>query len=57
MEAREILKAHIAKTALLTDEQSDYFYSHFKQQRFRKGQAIITEGEPVDCEYFVISGD
>lgn len=56
MEAKEILKAHISKTAVLTDEQFDYFFSHFKKQSFQKGQAIITEGDKVDCEYFVISG-
>jgi len=56
MEAKETLRAHIAKIAVLTDEQFDYFFSHFKKQNFKKGQAIITEGDPVDCEYFVISG-
>ncbi|PSL50361.1 CRP-like cAMP-binding protein [Chitinophaga niastensis] len=56
MEAKEILKAHIEKIAVLTDEQFDYLFSHFKKQSFKKGQAIITEGDPVDSEYFVISG-
>lgn len=56
MEAKEILKAHISKTVALTEEQFDYFFSHFRKQRFQKGQAIISEGEVVDREYFVISG-
>jgi CRP-like cAMP-binding protein len=56
MESREILKAHIAKIAVLTDEQFDYFFSHFTKKIFHKGQAIITEGDPVNCEYFVVSG-
>jgi CRP-like cAMP-binding protein len=56
MEAKETLKQHIAKTASLTDEQFDYFFSHFKAQSFKKGQAIISEGDEVNCEYFVISG-
>src|SRR3977135_1417768 len=56
MEAKDILKAHVAKMAILTDEQSDYFFSHFKEKSFKKGQVIITEGDLVDCEYFVISG-
>ena len=56
MEAKEVLKAHIAKIAILTDEQFDYFFSHFKQKSFHKGQAIISAGDQVACEYFVISG-
>lgn len=56
MEAKETLKAHTAKMAELTDAEFDYFFSHFKTQRFQKGQAIITAGDLVACEYFVISG-
>jgi len=56
MEANETLKNHITKTASLTDDQFDYFFSHFKKQNFRKGQTIITAGDAVECEYFVISG-
>jgi hypothetical protein len=50
MEAKEILKSHLTKLATLTDEQFDYFFSHFKKQSFKKGQAIITSGVVVDCE-------
>jgi CRP-like cAMP-binding protein len=56
MQAEEILKQHLAKTISLTDEQFAYFFSHFKQQSYKKGQAIITEGDKVDREYFVLSG-
>ena len=56
VEAREILKTHVAKTASLTDEQFDFFFSHFTQQSFKKGQTIIGEGDKVNCEYFVLSG-
>lgn len=56
MEAKEILKSYLAKLATLTDEQFDYFFSHFKKQSFKKGQAIMTSGDLVDSEYFVISG-
>jgi CRP-like cAMP-binding protein len=56
MKAKEILKAYIAKTVELTDEQFEYVYSHFKLQTFKKGQVVISEGSMVDCEYFVISG-
>jgi CRP-like cAMP-binding protein len=56
MEGKEILKEHIAKMAALTDEQFDYFFLHFKQLSFKKGQAVIREGDKVDSEYFVLSG-
>ena len=56
MEAKEILKAHVAKIVSLTDEQFDYFFSFFNEQRYRKGQPIISKGDTVHCEYFVISG-
>jgi len=56
MEAREILKTHIAKTISLTDEQFDYVFSHFKFQSYKKGQSIITAGDLVNSEYFVLSG-
>lgn len=56
MNAREVLKAHVAKNAELTDEQFEYFFSHFEFRSFKKGQVIISQGSMVDCEYFVISG-
>ena len=56
MGVKDILKAHIARIALLTDEQFDYFFSHFKPASFKKGQAIITAGDHVGYEYFVVSG-
>jgi CRP-like cAMP-binding protein len=54
--AKDILKAHIEKTVVLNEAQFDYVFSHFRQQSFKKGQAIITAGDLVDNEYFVISG-
>ncbi|WP_293305097.1 Crp/Fnr family transcriptional regulator [Pedobacter sp. UBA5917] len=56
MNAKEILKSHILKTAQLNDEQFDYLFSHFKPLLFKKGQAIISEGDKVEHEYFVVSG-
>lgn len=56
MNSREILQKHIAAIVTLTDEQFDYFYSHFNPLSFKKGQTIISEGDEVDSEYFVISG-
>ena len=56
MDIKAILKAHITKVISLTDEQFDYVFSHFKPQSYKKGQAIITEGDKVDREYFVLEG-
>lgn len=56
MDAKELLKAHVLKNTVLTDEQFDYFFSHFELRKFKKGQVLISEGNIVDCEYFVISG-
>ena len=56
MDAKETLKQHIAKTATLTDKEFDYFFSHFERRSFKKGQVLISEGDQVDHEYFVISG-
>lgn len=56
MEAAEILKQHLLKTITLTDEQFNYVLTHFKPRSFKKGQALITAGDKVDEEYFVLSG-
>src|SRR5882757_8463357 len=56
MEAKEILKSHVSRMTSLTDEQFDHFFSFFKKQDFKKGQAIISVGSAVHCEYFVVSG-
>jgi CRP-like cAMP-binding protein len=56
LDKREILKQHISKFVLLTDEQLDYFAAHFKEHSFKKGQSLITEGDKVENEYFVVSG-
>lgn len=56
MNAKEILQEHITKIVPLTDEQIDYVFSHFKHISYKKGQSVISEGDKVDCEYFVLSG-
>jgi CRP-like cAMP-binding protein len=56
MQAKTLLKDHVSKIASLTDEEFDYFFSHFKPETFKKGQSIISEGQLVDKEYFVIDG-
>ncbi|MCD0467180.1 Crp/Fnr family transcriptional regulator [Flavobacterium sp. ENC] len=56
MHAKALLKEHVLKIASLTDDEFDYFFSHFKPETFKKGQSIISEGDVVDKEYFVIDG-
>jgi CRP-like cAMP-binding protein len=56
MDAKEILGLHISNIIKLTDEQLDYVFSHFKPQSYKKGQSILTAGDFVDHEYFVLSG-
>lgn len=56
MEGKEILKQHIAKTASLSEEEFEHFFSHFKAESFKKGKVIVNEGDDVDKEYFVLSG-
>jgi CRP-like cAMP-binding protein len=56
MNAGEILKLHVLNSVAITDDEFDRFFSRFKELEFRKGQAIISEGDKVQCEYFVLSG-
>ncbi|MEZ0005576.1 CRP-like cAMP-binding protein [Flavobacterium sp. 28YEA47A] len=56
MESKKILRQHIAKTASLTEEEFEHFFSHFKPESFKKGQVIVNEGDDVEKEYFVLSG-
>jgi CRP-like cAMP-binding protein len=56
MDAKELLKSHFAHRVNLPSETFDYLYSHFTNQQYKRGQALISEGDLVDCEYFVVSG-
>lgn len=56
MDPEEILKLHVAKSTNLSKEQFDYFFSHFTRLSFTKGQALISEGDKVQFEYFVLDG-
>jgi CRP-like cAMP-binding protein len=56
MNAKAILQSHIAKTTSLSDDEFDYFFSHFKPQSYKKGQTIIFPGDAVEYEYFVLDG-
>jgi len=56
MNAAEILKLHVSKTINLSTGQFEYFYSQFTQLSCKKGQALISEGDKVEYEYFVLNG-
>jgi len=56
MDKREILKQHVSKFVSLADGEMDHFVSHFKEHSFKRGQVVISEGERVEKEYFVLTG-
>ena len=56
MNAKEILERHVSKTINLSEEQFDHFFSHFMPQSFKKKQILISEGDKVEHEYFVLDG-
>ena len=56
MNAKELLRNHLSKTIVLPDEQFEYVFSHFRPLSFKKGQTIISAGDKVNCEYFVVEG-
>lgn len=56
MNAAAILQAHISKTISLSPEHFEQFYSHFTRHSFKKGQSLISEGDKVEYEYFVLEG-
>ena len=56
MNAEEILKQHVDKIVSLPEGEFKTFASSFKRESFKKGQTLITAGDAVDKEYFVLSG-
>src|SRR5262245_3131104 len=56
MQSKQLLQEHIAKTISLSEEEFDDLFVRFQPQSYKKGQTIITAGDKVGGEYFVISG-
>lgn len=54
--SKEILKDHISKFTSITEEQLDYVFGHFNLISLKKGQSLISEGDFVNHEYFVLEG-
>jgi CRP-like cAMP-binding protein len=53
---KNLLKSHISKFTTLTEDQFEYVFGHFRMMNLKKGQMLITEGDFVDHEYFVLDG-
>lgn len=53
---RTDLRQHLEKIIDLTDEEFDYVSSHFTYKKLKKHNFVIQEGNPVDREYFIVSG-
>lgn len=56
MDPKKLLKDHIAQTAKLSDEEFDEFFNFFTIESHKKGAYILSAGDRVDCEYFVVRG-
>lgn len=50
------LRHHIEKITVLSDAEFDYVLSHFKTLKFKKHQFMVQEGQPVENDYFILSG-
>lgn len=53
---KEILQQHLSQFVSLTEEQLEYVFSHFTLITLKKGQMLLSEGTPIDQEYFVLDG-
>ncbi|MBK1896619.1 Crp/Fnr family transcriptional regulator [Chryseobacterium paridis] len=53
---KEILRQHLSQFVSLTEEQLEYVFSHFTLVSLKKGQMLLSEGDLVNEEYFVLDG-
>lgn len=51
-----MLRRQIEKIVPLTDSEFDHVLSFFVKKKYRKHQFVIQQGDPVNYEYFVVSG-
>lgn len=56
MNGKDILRQHIGQKVQLSEEQFDYLFSFFKPLQLKKNDRLITVGDQVDTEYFVLRG-
>lgn len=53
---KEILQQHLSQFVSLSEEQLEYVFSHFTITTLKKGQMLLSEGDLVNQEYFVLDG-
>ncbi len=56
MNWRNLLREHIERKVSISDDQFDYIASFFRPISFKKKDKLISPGEAVQAEYFVLSG-
>lgn len=50
------LRKYFEKITPLTDQEFEYILSHFTTKRLKKHQFLVQQGDPVNQEYFILSG-
>lgn len=50
------LRAHLEKTAPLTDEEFALVLAQLGEKRLAKGSFLVRQGQPVPAAYFVVAG-
>lgn len=52
----EKLRTHIEQIVPINEKEFEVIKTHFTKKRVRKGQYLLSEGDEVKHEYFVLSG-
>ena len=52
----QVFRSQIEKIVSLTDEEFEYVLSFFIKRKYKRHQFVIQQGDPVNYEYFVMSG-
>jgi CRP-like cAMP-binding protein len=52
----DILRQHIEKIVMLTDQEFSYIFSHFNAKKFKRKKFVFRQNDNVADVYFVVSG-
>ncbi|MBC7920427.1 MAG: Crp/Fnr family transcriptional regulator [Ferruginibacter sp.] len=52
----QLLRQQLDAIIELTDTEFEYVLSHFKTRKFKKHQFVVQEGQPVENDFFILSG-